>query len=613
VLTLVAGVDIGNNSTEVALAEVDLQGGVRFLATALVPTTGIKGTQENSVGVLMGVQDALRMAGRRMSDLKRIYLNEATPVITDVAMETLTETVITESTLIGHNPNTPGGVGMGIGRIVRLERLPELPPGDKVIAVIGREWQFADAATAINRAVDRGVDVQAAIAAKDDGVLIVNRLVRKIPVVDEVTRIDQVPLEVPGAVEVAEPGQYIRTLSNPYGIATIFSLTPEETQAVVPVARALVGNRSAVVIKTPKGEVKARTIPAGTLTVIGEAGRLDVDVNAGAAAIMQAVEKLYPLRDVIGEAGTNVGGMMQRVRQTMGDLTQQSPDEIRIQDVLATDTFVPVKVEGGLAEEFSQENAVVLAAMVGTTRRTMQLVAEKVQRESGVVTEVAGREAEVAILGALTTPGTDTPLAILDMGGGSTDAALMTRDGVVKAVHMAGAGELVTMLINSELGLNDRDAAEAIKRYPLARSESLYHIRLEDGGVRFFEEALDPKLFGRLMLITPEGLEPLYTRHSLDHVVRVRREAKRKVFVTNALRALRAVAPGGNIRAIPFVVMVGGSALDFEIPGMISEALAEYGVVAGSGNIRGTEGPRNAVATGIVLSRKGTLRAGGDR
>jgi len=612
VLTLVAGVDIGNNSTEVALAEVDFQGGCRFLATALVPTTGVKGTQENSTGVLRGVQEALRMAGRRLSDLKMIYLNEATPVITDVAMETLTETVITESTLIGHNPNTPGGVGLGLGRIVRLERLPELPPGDKVVVVIGRDWQFADAAAAINRATDRGVDVQGAIAAKDDGVLIVNRLNRTIPVIDEVTRIDQVPLEVPGAVEVAEPGQYIRTLSNPYGIATLFGLTPEETQSVVPVARALVGNRSAVVIKTPKGEVKARTIPAGTLTVIGRNGRLDVDVNAGAAAIMQAVEKLYPLQDVVGEAGTNVGGMIQRVRQTMGDLTEQLPDQVRIQDVLACDTFVPVKVVGGLAEEFSQENAVALAAMVSTDRRTMQHVAAQVEHEAGVPTEVAGREAEMAILGALTTPGTDVPVAILDMGGGSTDAAVMDRNGTVKAVHLAGAGELVTMLINSELGLGDRDAAEAIKRYPVARSESLYHIRLEDGSVRFFQEALDPRLFGRLLLITPEGLEPLYTRHSLDHVVQVRRAAKRKVFVTNALRALRQVAPGGNIRSIPFVVMVGGSALDFEIPGMISEALAEYGVVAGSGNIRGTEGPRNAVATGIVLSRtKGAGPQGG--
>lgn len=56
------------------------------------------------------------------------------------------------------------------------------------------------------------------------------------------------------------------------------------------------------------------------------------------------------------------------------------------------------------------------------------------------------------------------------------------------------------------------------------------------------------------------------------------------------------------IRDITFVVLVGGSSLDFEIPQMITDALAQYGVVAGQGNIRGTEGPRNAVATGLVLA-----------
>lgn len=52
-----------------------------------------------------------------MSDVSRIYLNEAAPVIGDVAMETITETIITESTMIGHNPQTPGGVGVGVGRL----------------------------------------------------------------------------------------------------------------------------------------------------------------------------------------------------------------------------------------------------------------------------------------------------------------------------------------------------------------------------------------------------------------------------------------------------------------------------------------------------------------
>lgn len=81
----------------------------------------------------------------------------------------------------------------------------------------------------------------------------------------------------------------------------------------------------------------------------------------------------------------------------------------------------------------------------------------------------------------------------------------------------------------------------------------------------------------------------------------MRRQAKEKVFVTNCLRALRGL-PGGSIRDIAFVVLVGGSSLDFEIPQLITDALSHYGVVAGQGNIRGTEGPRNAVATGLVLA-----------
>ena len=54
------------------------------------------------------------------------------------------------------------------------------------------------------------------------------------------------------------------------------------------------------------------------------------------------------------------------------------------------------------------------------------------------------------------------------------------------------------------------------------------------------------------------------------------------------------------MRTIDFVVLLGGSALDFEIPEMISAALAEHGIVCGTGNVRGSEGPRNAVATGLI-------------
>ena len=99
-----------------------------------------------------------------------------------------------------------------------------------------------------------------------------------------------------------------------------------------------------------------------------------------------------------------------------------------------------------------------------------------------------------------------------------------------------------------------------------------------------------------------DELVPLEGMESMEKVRQVRMEAKRKVFVTNAVRSLSKVSPTGNPRDIQFVVMVGGSALDFEVPNMVTDALAEYDIVAGRGNIRGCEGPRNAVATGLAMA-----------
>lgn len=601
-MSIIAGVDIGNSTTEVCLARVEAASPLRFLSSSIVKTTGIKGTLANVPGVVLALEEALKKAGLQKHELSEVRINEATPVIGDLAMETITETIITESTMIGHNPSTPGGVGLGVGITVPYHQLAKLSSGEKVICVVPRGIDFEEAAKELNRAISAGVDVRGAIVCQDDAVLIANRLQRKIPVLDEVTMIDKVPLGMLSAVEVAEPGQTITTLSNPYGIATVFELSAEETKMVVPIARALIGNRSAVVVKTPQGDVKARAIPAGFITVNGEKGRADVDVEAGAAKIMEAVERVQPVMDVQGEAGTNVSGMLERVRQVMGELTSQPIQEMKIQDILAVDTFVPQKVQGGLAGEFALENAVALAAMVKTSRLPMQQIADKLKEALGVKVVIAGVEANMAIRGALTTPGTDKPLAILDMGGGSTDAAIITREEKVHSIHLGGAGDMVTMLINSELGLNDFDLAEEIKKYPLAKVESLYHIRLEDGTVRFFEHHLPPQVFSRVVILKDGDMVPIPTDHALDRIRHVRREAKKRVFVTNALRSLARVAPTGNIRHMEFVVLVGGSALDFEVADMVSDALAEYGIVCGRGNIRGSEGPRNAVATGLVLS-----------
>lgn len=599
-MPLIAGIDIGNATTEVALAQDG-----RFIGSGIVATTGMKGTRDNIAGVVASLQQALNNTPWSLQDVAKICINEAAPVIGDVAMETITETIITESTMIGHNPQTPGGVGVGMGTTIAVEKLAALSEdrfAQGWIPLVGEEMDFLEAVWFINEALDRGVNVVAAILKKDDGVLVNNRLRRPMPVVDEVTLLEKVPEGVLAAVEVAAPGQVVRVLSNPYGIATFFALTPEETQTIVPIARALIGNRSAVVLKTPQGDVQSRVIPAGKIFIRGEKRGGEADVAQGAQAIMQAMSACAPVRDIAGEAGTHAGGMLERVRKVMASLTGHDMNTVHIQDLLAVDTFIPRKVQGGIAGECSMENAVGIAAMVKADRLQMQAIASELSARLNTPVEVGGVEANMAVAGALTTPGCAAPLAILDLGAGSTDAAVINSDGIVKAVHLAGAGNMASLLIQTELGLSDAFLAEEIKKYPLAKVESLFSIRHENGAVEFFREPLSPSVFAKVVYLKEGELIPVDNQTSLEKIRLVRRQAKEKVFVTNCLRALRLVSPGGSIRDMTFVVLVGGSSLDFEIPQMITDALAHYGVVAGQGNIRGTEGPRNAVATGLVLA-----------
>ncbi len=599
-MEIVVGVDIGNATTEVAVAKVN-GANFEFLSSGLHETTGLKGTKENVLGMKRAVNEALKKVNLKTSDVSLIRINEATPVIGDVSMETITETVITESTMIGHNPSTPGGIGLGIGETLLFQDLESFEKDKDYIVIVEEKFSFLEVARKMNDVFEKGGSIKGAILQKDDGVLINNRLNNKIPIVDEVLFVEKVPIGMRAAVEVAPQGKIIKVISNPYGIATIFSLTPEETKKIVPVSKALIGNRSGVVIKTPNGDVKEKIIPAGKIEIEGSGRKKTVNIEEGSENIMKALENVNEVTDINGEAGTNIGGMLQKVKSVMSDFTNESMVNIKIKDILAVDTFVPQKIKGGIAEEFMFENAVGIAAMVNTEKNQMSTLAREIEQEMGIKVEVGGVEADMAISGALTTPGTATPLVIVDIGAGSTDACSIDKYGNKELIHLAGAGNMVTLLIQKELGIEDFNLAEDIKKYPLAKAESLFYVRHEDGSVEFFENSLSPKVFAKNVLVKDGELIPIDINIPLEKIRLIRRAAKRKVFVVNVLRSLKKVSRTKNIRDFEFVVIVGGSALDFEISQMITEALSEYGIVAGCGNIRGTEGPRNAVATGLIM------------
>lgn len=601
-MSYIAGVDIGNSTTEVCVGEVTPDGNLRFLTSASCPTTGTKGTIENVYSVKNALKLAMSRIGRETSDLDLVRLNEAAPVIGDTAMETLTETVITDSSMIGHNPSTPAGAGQAVGEILLIENISRAVPDIDYILAASAEHSYEKIAAIVNRYNE--LNIVGIILQADEAVLVENRLNKKIPIIDEVRRIDRLPDGVPAAIEVALPGQTIRMLSNPYGIATLLGLSAEETRTVTPIAKSLIGKRSAVVLKTPGGNVHENVLPAGEIYFYGDRS-ITISLDEGADKIMAAASDAGDIHDISGQPDTNVGNMLARIRTGMSHLDKSSEADIRITDILAIDTLAPVLISGALAGETCLEKAVGIAAMVKTQKLPMQEIAGRLSADLNTKVRVAGVEAIMASLGALTTPGTQLPLAILDMGGGSTDAAVISNDGNVVMTHQAGAGELVSMLIQTELGLSDRHVAEQIKRYPLAKVESLFHMRMENGQMTFVDESIDPRFFGRVCLLTDNGMIRIEEDIPMEKIVQVRREAKRKVFITNAFRALRKVAPEHNLKNISTVVLVGGSAEDFEIPEMLTEAFTDYRIVCGRGNIRGTEGPRNAVATGLVLSYLG--------
>ena len=602
-MKLIAGVDIGNSTTEVCIGGTEENGAFRFLSSASRMTTGTKGTLPNVLGIKAALEEAMDKIHMPLSALSLVRLNEAAPVIGDTAMETITETIITESSMIGHNPSTPAGAGEAVGELIFLENIWKGKPGVPYIVAAANKFSYEEVAARLNQHIPE-LSIKGLILQADEAVLVENRLSRQIPIVDEVRHIHKIPEGKLAAIEVALPGTGIRMLSNPYGIATLLGLDAEETKSVTPIAKSLVGKRSAVVIKTPHGNMKENILPAGEITFHGNK-ELSVDIDAGADTIMETLQNAGEIRDIDGQRDTNVGNMLRRIKTSMEDVAKTGEEDIRITDILAVDTLAPVEISGSLAGETCMEKAVGIAAMVKTQHLPMQQIAEHLEKELSVKAVVAGVEAVMASVGAMTTPGTKLPLAILDMGGGSTDAAVLEADGTVRTTHQAGAGELVSMLIQTELGLKSRVTAEQIKKYPMGKVESLFHLRLENGAMQFFEESIDPRYYGHVVLLAPGEMLKIEEDIPMERILEVRREAKKKVFVRNAVRALKTVAPENDLRKISNVVLVGGSAEDFEIPEMLMEALSEYRIVCGRGNIRGQEGPRNAVATGLLLSYLG--------
>lgn len=560
---LVAGVDVGNSTTELAVARVEPGRAPEFLLVLQCPTSGAKG----SVACAEGIHDLLGRAARRLGQAPaRLLLAELHPVEAGlVELGRLEELALERTAIARPASTTPSGEGVGAGILRSLADLAAPPDGGAVVAIVEHE-DFEDAAAALRSARERGWQIAAVIAERDDAVLIGNRFDRMVPIVDEVDDVAALPRGFPGAVEVAPAGADVVELSDPLRIGVLLGLSPEEARAARGAARAVAGHRAAIVVRVPPPGRTGPAPPAESITLLDEAGMmLPFDERQGPPA----------------------PGVVRTIRGAAGD-------SARVLDVCWTPLPVPPD-DSGFTRRLARRRAVAVALL--TEGDAGGLVDELSQLAD---VSVIARESDAAVLGASTTPGAGHAPFVLDLGGGTVD---LHRDsgGREQAIAAAGAGELVTRVCAGLLGC-DRATAERAKRRRSARVETPFTLHHEDGSRTFLGEPAPPEALARLCLLDGRRLVPLGAPLTPEVWRMLRRAAKRDVIARNVARTIDAA---GGVGRGELVMLVGGSACDAEVVDGVAAELAELDVAVARGDVLGRFGPRAAVAVGLVLAYAG--------
>jgi hypothetical protein len=557
---VVAGIDVGNHTTEIVLARVGDRG-VDPIAHGQAPTRGRKGSRESLEGAAALLH---RLEVEADVAAEQLVLATLRPVDTSTApLPRASSPRSPVRSLRKPDARTPAGSGSAVGRHVPLAGLGGSVIAGPAIVSVDSTTDFEVAAEALTRALERGWQIVGVIAAQDDAVLIRNRIPADVPVVDEV---DLTSLE-PGAlvaVEVVAEGRAYRAMADPIALSAALQLGHDQIQDVAVFTRELADSPAiAVTVRTGPPEPPAPDDDYVDCVVDGN------EVRYTPAQAQSLLRSQPP-------------GSAVRVRLRA---IPSAESEIAVDDVFFTDLA-------------SIDDGVWLRRGVADTHGTVValLAADHVSDAAATLTELSGKpahtlatEPEAAACGARTTPGLPPESIVCDIGGGTID--LVGGDLTVVA---AGAGETITVAVARVLGI-PRALAEQVKRTPAVRVESP-HIAHEEDGRRVFLDAPAPAdAVGRLCTRGSAGLVPFTGKLAAEEWRSLRLAVKQETVATNIARCMPVFDGGATA-----LVLAGGGALDDELLRTVSEALRGTGVVVGRANVDGVHGPRFAVASGLV-------------
>lgn len=557
---LVAGIDIGNHTTEIVLARVQ-DGTVTTIAYDQAPTRGRKGSEESLHGAAALLHRIEVDAGTPADEL---LLSALRPV--DTATAPIPPAFSPSSpvrSLRRPDASTPAGTGYGVGQHVRLVDLDGPVVAGPVVISVDGTTDFEVAAREITGAVERGWQVVGVVAAQDDAVLIRNRIPVDVPVVDEADVADLAPGALV-AVEVVEEGRAYRAMADPIALSAALQLPADSLVEVAEFCRELADSAAIAVTQ--------RTDPPDPPTEDGDY----VQIRTGATTVRYSPAQAHTV------LRRSAPGCVAAVRLRA---VPTAADGLAVHDAFFTDLA-------------AIDNGAWLRRGVADTQGTVValLAAEEAEDAAAVLGRLTGRpaqtlttEPEAAAWGARTTPGLPPDAVVCDIGGGTVDLI-----GADRTVVAAGAGESITVAVARVLGV-PRALAETVKRTPAVRVEGPHVAHEEDGRRVFLDSPASSDAIGRLCARGSAGLVPFSNRLAAEEWRSLRLAIKQETVAANISRCLTAFE-----KAPAALVLAGGGALDDELMRTVGETLRSVPVVVGRANIDGVHGPRFAVARGLV-------------
>ena len=550
-MTVIAGVDVGNATTEIVLVSDG-----KILGAGRMPTRGRKGSADSLRGAAALVRRLERQLGGAVGDARVAPLRAV-----DTSVVTVPDTARPAGRLrvLAAGVPTPGGTGACVGPPLSLAD-PQ-PRDATVIAVVPSGLRYDEAAARLRALLAAGTRIGAILVSGDEGVLVANRLPGGLPVIDQVDADAAAACQLL-AVEVRPPGHTLRLLADPVALGARFGLRDHEAADAAAVGRALADHANAAVGLLSAAPA-APKVPAEPWVMTADDGRLRLRTACARLAD-------WPV-GTVRAFGTGAA-------------------EADIDDLFAVD--LAAAAEAATARPGSTGRAVLVALL---SRAGPEQAAAVLNELLGVPVHSPVTEPAAARSGALTTPGARDDAVVVDLGAGTVDVI-----GPSSSVVAAGAGELLTAAVAEILGI-PRAAADWVKRGPCVRVDGGQRFEAEDGTRGFLDSPVPASAAGMLAVDGPGGWLPFDRRHGPGEWRAIRQRLKAAVLAANFQRAIRTL---GQDPAQ--VLVVGGPAGDEELLAVIARSLPD-GSVAGRGDVGGIcvgepLGHRYAVALGLALA-----------